>query len=79
MSEEEARDELDRIRKEYTRSESKKRRDRRSRSRKRGDDTPRKEVKHEDGRGDYPWSREIGPAKKLNKLAEQKKDHAEEG
>ena len=67
-------DELDRIRKEYTRSESKKRRDRRSRSRKRGDDTPRKEVTHEDGRGDYPWSREISPAKKLNKLAEQKKD-----
>ena len=67
-------DELDCIRKEYTRSESKKRRDRRSGSRKRGDDTPRKEVTHEDGCGDYPWSREISPAKKLNKLAEQKKD-----
>ena len=59
-------DELDRIRKEYTRSESWRRRDRH--------DTTRKEVVREGDRGDHPWSREISPAKKLNRLAEQKKD-----
>ena len=67
-------DELDRIRQEHTRSESKKRWDRRSRSCKRGEETSRKEISCEDGRGDYPWSREISPAKKLNKVAEQKRD-----
>ena len=45
-------DELDRIRKEYTRGKG----------------------RWGDGREDHPWSREISPAKKLNKLAEQKKD-----